>query len=88
MLAGLRPRATSSTGVGGGNGRPALCTMDGTRIRSLLIAGVTALLQEVLSKSPATTHVVIDEIDPDNWGVGGLPALEWRAKQNGGSGKS
>ncbi|GAB4529332.1 MAG: 4-oxalocrotonate tautomerase family protein [Parvularculaceae bacterium] len=49
-----------------------------------LIAGATRLLQEVLGKSPSTTHVVIDEIDTDNWGVGGLPALEWRAKQKTG----
>lgn len=36
-----------------------------------LIAGVTELLQKVLNKNPATTVVVIDEIDTDNWGIGG-----------------
>ena len=36
-----------------------------------LIAGVTALLQNVLHKNPATTVVVIDEVDVDNWGIGG-----------------
>lgn len=36
-----------------------------------LIAGVTKLLQEVLGKNPATTVVVIDEVDTDNWGIGG-----------------
>ncbi len=41
-----------------------------------LIAGVTELLVRVLHKNPATTHVVIDEIDLDNWGVGGLPVAE------------
>ncbi|AOS81861.1 MULTISPECIES: tautomerase family protein [Hydrogenophaga] len=45
-----------------------------------LIAGVTELLQRVLGKDPALTHVVIDEIDPDNWGVGGLPALQYRQR--------
>jgi len=45
-----------------------------------LIAGVTELLQRVLDKDPALTHVVIDEIDPDNWGVGGLPALQYRRR--------
>jgi 4-oxalocrotonate tautomerase len=45
-----------------------------------LIAGVTELLQRVLDKDPALTHVVIDEIDPDNWGVGGLPALQYRQR--------
>lgn len=46
-----------------------------------LIAGVTELLVRVLHKNPATTHVVIDEIDLDNWGVGGLPVAEFRKRQ-------
>lgn len=45
-----------------------------------LIAGVTDLLQRVLDKDPALTHVVIDEIDLDNWGVGGLPTLQYRQR--------
>ncbi|HEX5276133.1 MAG TPA: 4-oxalocrotonate tautomerase family protein [Fluviicoccus sp.] len=36
-----------------------------------LIAGVTELLQRVLNKNPATTVVVIDEVNTDNWGIGG-----------------
>jgi 4-oxalocrotonate tautomerase len=36
-----------------------------------LIAGVTKLLADVLGKNPATTTVIIDEIDTDNWGLGG-----------------
>lgn len=47
-----------------------------------LIAGVTRLLQHVLGKDPSTTHVVISEIELDNWGVGGLPVPEYRAKQS------
>ena len=35
-----------------------------------LIQGVTQLLVDVLGKSPQTTHVVIDEVDTDNWGIG------------------
>ena len=35
-----------------------------------LIQGVTRLLVEVLNKNPATTMVVIDEVETDNWGVG------------------
>ncbi|EJE53934.1 4-oxalocrotonate tautomerase family enzyme [Acidovorax sp. CF316] len=46
-----------------------------------LIAGVTELLVRVLHKNPATTHVVIDEIELDNWGVGGLPVAEFRKRQ-------
>ena len=36
-----------------------------------LIQGVTGLLADVLGKNPRTTVVVIDEVDTDNWGIGG-----------------
>ena len=36
-----------------------------------LIHGVTELLRTVLGKNPQTTVVVIDEVDTDNWGIGG-----------------
>ncbi len=36
-----------------------------------LVEGVTRLLVDVLGKNPATTVVVIDEVDTDNWGIGG-----------------
>lgn len=39
--------------------------------KARLIAGATQLLVDVLGKNPATTVVVIDEVDTDNWGVGG-----------------
>ncbi len=48
-----------------------------------LIAGVTDLLVRVLKKNPATTHVVIDEVALENWGVGGLPVEAFRALPKG-----
>ena len=39
--------------------------------KELLIASVTKLLQDLLDKNPQTTVVVIDEVDTDNWGIGG-----------------
>lgn len=39
--------------------------------KAALIRGATQLLVDVLGKNPATTVVVIDEIDTDNWGIGG-----------------
>jgi 4-oxalocrotonate tautomerase len=36
-----------------------------------LIRRSTQMLTEVLGKNPSTTVVVIDEVDMDNWGVGG-----------------
>ena len=38
-----------------------------------LIRGVTDLLMHVLDKRPATTFVVIDEVEKDDWGIGGVP---------------
>jgi len=36
-----------------------------------LIEGVTDLLADVLGKNPKTTFVIIDEVETDNWGIGG-----------------
>jgi len=45
-----------------------------------LIEGVTTLLQQVLDKNPATTVVVIEEVDTDNWGIGGEQVTVLRNK--------
>lgn len=45
-----------------------------------LIAGVTELLQRVLNKNPQTTVVVIDEVEMDNWGIGGESVTVRRAR--------
>ncbi len=39
--------------------------------KAALIKGATQLLVDVLQKNPATTVVVIDEVETDNWGIGG-----------------
>tara|TARA_R110000868_G_scaffold409627_1_gene695508 strand:+ start:938 stop:1138 length:201 start_codon:yes stop_codon:yes gene_type:complete len=36
-----------------------------------LIAGATQMVVDILNKNPETTHVVIDEVPVDNWGVNG-----------------
>ncbi len=41
-----------------------------------IIEGVTELLARVLNKNPATTVVIIDEIDMDNYGLGGKTITE------------
>lgn len=43
-----------------------------------LIKGVTELVAKVLNKNPATTFVIIDEVDMDNWGIGGKSVTERR----------
>ncbi|MFA5903894.1 MAG: 4-oxalocrotonate tautomerase family protein [Desulfobacula sp.] len=45
-----------------------------------LITGVTNLLADVLGKNPKTTFVVIDEVETDNWGVGGETVTAIRKK--------
>ncbi len=45
-----------------------------------LIAGVTDLLVDVLGKDPATTFVLIDEVATEDWGIGGVPVEEYRAR--------
>lgn len=49
--------------------------------KSALIAGVTQLLVDVLGKNPATTVVVIDEVETDNWGIGGESITVRRKKE-------
>ena len=49
-----------------------------TAQKAELIHGVTELLGRVLGKNPETTVVVIDEVDTDNWGIGGKSVSERR----------
>ena len=58
--------------VTGGNEAPT------SEQKAELIAGVTELLARVLNKNPETTVVVIDEVDMDNWGIGGKTVTERR----------
>ncbi|QFT33665.1 putative tautomerase [Labrenzia sp. THAF82] len=49
--------------------------------KAKLIKGATDLLVNVLGKSPSTTFVVIEEVEMENWGIGGLPVKEYRARR-------
>lgn len=46
-----------------------------------VIKRITQVMVDVLGKDPDTTFVVIDEVELDNWGVGGMTAPQWRARQ-------
>lgn len=48
--------------------------------KAQLIQGATQLLADVLGKNPKTTVVVIEEVDTDNWGIGGETVTAIRAK--------
>jgi 4-oxalocrotonate tautomerase len=46
--------------------------------KAALIKGVTDVLADVLNKPPAWTYVIIQEVELDDWGAGGLPTVEFR----------
>jgi len=46
--------------------------------KEALIQGATQLMVDVLGKNPATTFVIIDEVDTDNWGIGGESVTQRR----------
>ncbi|RWG81477.1 MAG: 4-oxalocrotonate tautomerase family protein [Mesorhizobium sp.] len=49
-----------------------------TEEKAALIKGASELLRDVLNKPFDSTFVIIEEIDTDNWGWGGLPTLDYR----------
>jgi 4-oxalocrotonate tautomerase len=49
--------------------------------KEMLIQETTEMLARILNKNPQTTHVVIDEIDTDNWGFGGKSVTAHRQRE-------
>jgi 4-oxalocrotonate tautomerase len=43
-----------------------------------VVAEITQTLQRVLGKRPEHTHVIIEEVDPENWGFAGMLTTEYR----------
>lgn len=52
-----------------------------TEQKAQLIRDSTDMMVRVLNKDLATTFVVIEEVDTDNWGVGGQSVTVRRALQ-------
>ena len=52
-----------------------------TEQKRRLIEGVTDLVERVLDKRRDSVTVIIDEVDPDNWGQGGEPVSVTRARR-------
>ena len=46
--------------------------------KAALIKGASELLLDVLGKPLEATFVVIEEVEMENWGWGGLPVEEYR----------
>ena len=52
--------------------------------KAALIKGASELLRDVLNKPLDSTFVIVEEVDTDNWGWGGMPVLEYRRQHAGG----
>ncbi|UPG83989.1 4-oxalocrotonate tautomerase family protein [Luteibacter aegosomatis] len=49
--------------------------------KKALIKGVSELLLDVMGKPLSATFVVIEEVELENWGVGGVTTPEYRQQQ-------
>ncbi len=65
------------TREGSAPGRPAATAEE----KAALIKGTSQLLLDVLNKPLDATFVVIEEVEMENWGVGGLPVAEFRKQR-------
>ncbi|PZM14918.1 tautomerase family protein [Rhizobium tubonense] len=49
--------------------------------KAAIIAGVSQVMLDVLNKPLESTYVVIEEVELENWGWGGLPTVQYRKKK-------
>lgn len=50
--------------------------------KAQIVAEITATLQRVLNKRPEHTHIVIDEVETDNWGYAGMLTTDYRRQHS------
>jgi 4-oxalocrotonate tautomerase len=57
-------------------------TKDGITVaqKKQIVEEITQTLVSVLSKLPEHIHIVIDEIEPENWGFAGMLTTEYRER--------
>ena len=46
--------------------------------KAQIVREITETLGRVLGKRPEHTHVIIDEVEPENWGFAGMLTTEYR----------
>ena len=56
--------------------------------KAQVIAEITETLERVLNKRPDLTHIVIEEVDTDNWGYAGITTTQYRKQLAEAEGKS
>jgi len=59
-------------------------TKDGvsTSQKEKIVKDITNSLVETLGKKPEHIHIVIDEVEPENWGFAGVLTPEYRRTEN------
>ena len=59
-------------------------TKDGvtTDQKRQIVKEMTDTLVRVLGKRPEHTHIIIDEVEPENWGFAGMLTTEYRKSQD------
>ena len=58
-------------------------TRDGVTVeqKRRVVEEITRTLVNVLGKRPEHIHVIIDEVEPENWGYAGMLTTEYRKSQ-------
>ena len=51
-----------------------------------VVEEITQTLVGVLGKRPEHIHIIIDEVEPENWGYAGMLTTEYRESQDKGAG--
>lgn len=61
-------------------------TKDGATLdqKREIIERITRTLVDVLGKKPEHIHIIIDEVEPENWGFAGLLTTEYRERETKG----
>ena len=52
-----------------------------TEQKAQIVADITRTLVNTLDKKPEHTHIIIDEVDDENWGFSGVLTSQWRKQQ-------
>ncbi len=57
-------------------------TRDGvtTEQKKQIVEEMTQTLVKVLGKKPEHIHIIINEVEPENWGFAGMLTTEYRAQ--------
>ncbi len=58
-------------------------TRDGVTVeqKKRVVEEITRTLVDVLGKRPEHIHVIIDEVEPENWGFAGMLTTDYRKTQ-------